>query len=499
MHFNQIYNRLRYPGETLSERVVHGGFWVFSLRIVDRGFMLIRTIVLARLLAPNDFGLFGIAMLALATLESFSQTGIDIALIQKKEDTRSYLDSAWTIQVFRGLVIAIIMVTGAPLVGFFFKEPRAIMLTKILAISVLIFDLRNIGIVYFRKELEFHKQFAYRFSGTIADLAVAIPAAFILRSVWALVFGLLARNLVLVIMSYVIHPYRPSFRLKIGKTKELFDFGKFIFGQSIILFLLTHGDDALVGKMLGAASLGLYQLAYRFSNVAATEITHVISGVTFPVYSKLQDNKRKLKEALTRTLKFTTFISIPLAAVIFILAPEFTKVFLGEKWTLMVPAMQAMCLFGAMRSIGATFGPVYQAMARVDIPLKISTIQLLILALIIYPLSLYFGILGTAIAITLSMVLALCLHITKIMEILNIDFVSLFKSVFFPALAGFGMVLIILFLKNNVIEIINYVSVLLLAVIGSIFYFIFVFVIEKIFKYDLIASIASILKVSSEG
>ena len=91
------------PGKRLSQRVIHAGFWAFALRITDRLFGLARTILLARLLSPNDFGLFGIALLGLSALNTFSQTGFQQALIQKKGDIKPYLDTAWTVQVIRGL------------------------------------------------------------------------------------------------------------------------------------------------------------------------------------------------------------------------------------------------------------------------------------------------------------------------------------------------------------------------------------------------------------
>ncbi|GAI54637.1 unnamed protein product, partial [marine sediment metagenome] len=190
----------------------------------------------------------------------------------------------------------------------------------------------NIGVLYFQKELEFNKQFIYRASGTLADFVVAVAAVLILKSVWALVFGLLAGNFVRLIVSYLVHPYRPHFKLDLAKTKELFGFGKWILGSSILVFLITQGDDIFVGKLLGITFLGFYQMAYRISNAPATEITHVISQVTFPAYSKLQDNLPGLREGYLKTLQLTAFISIPLAGGIFILAPEFTTIFLGDKW-----------------------------------------------------------------------------------------------------------------------------------------------------------------------
>ena len=474
-----------YPKANLKGQVVRGGMWVFTLRITDQLFRLARTVVLARVLAPSDFGLFGIALLAMSALETFSQTGFNTALIQKKGDTKPYLDTAWTVQVIRGILLALLAFVIAPYVAVFFDAPAAKPILQVIAFSMLLQGFTNVGVLYFQKELEFHKQFVYMFSGTLADIGVAIPAAFLLRSVWALVFGLLAGNLVRMVVSYFVHAYRPRMGFSLQQFRELSNFGKYIFLQTIVIFFLTHGDDAFVGKVLGTTALGFYQLAYRLSNLPATEITHIISQVTFPAYSKLQDQKDRLKRALIKTFKFTTLVSIPIAGGIFVLAPEFTRAFLGERWMPMVPAIQVMCLFGAIRSVGATFGPIYQAIARVDIPLKINVTQLVLLVAIIYPLSLYWGILGTAVAITLCAIIALYLISKRIMGLLEIDFVSLFKPLFLSVLASVGMIATMLILKTFVLNTVNCFSVLYLIVIGGICYLGLGFIIYTAFGLDL--------------
>jgi len=231
LRFRRLVHFLLHPGERLSQRVVHAGFWAFALRITDRLFGLARTIVLARVLSPNDFGLFGISLLALSALNTFSQTGFQAALVQKKGNIKPYLDTAWTVQVIRGFVLAGILFGIAPYVASFFGEPMAAPLLRVLGLSAVFQGLTNIGVVYFQKELEFHKRFIYMFSGTLADLGVAIPAALILRNAWALVFGLLAGNLVRMTVSYFIHPYRPRVWLDGPKVKELYTFGKWILGS----------------------------------------------------------------------------------------------------------------------------------------------------------------------------------------------------------------------------------------------------------------------------
>ncbi|MFQ6084592.1 MAG: lipopolysaccharide biosynthesis protein, partial [Candidatus Aminicenantia bacterium] len=390
------------PSESLSQRAVRGGIWVFALRITNRLFGLVRTVILARVLAPHDFGLMGIALLAMATLETFSQTGFQAALIQKKKNTKAYLDAAWTVLILRGLMLFAILYLIAPYAVTFFNAPKAKPIIQVIGISILLQAFANIGVIYFQKELEFNKQFIHQFAGTLADFIVAVSSVLILRNVWALVFGLLAGNFARFIVSYLIHPYRPHLDFDLGKAKELFGFGKWVLGSSILVFLITQGDDAFVGKILGVTALGFYQMAYMLSNLPATEITHVISRVTFPTYSKLQDDLTKLKEAYLKVLQLTAFISIPLAGGIFILAPEFTKIFLGDKWMSMVPAMQVLVFAGLVRSIAATTGPIFYAVGRPRIETRWQIVRLLVLAVLIYPFTIKWGILGASFAVFLS-------------------------------------------------------------------------------------------------
>jgi lipopolysaccharide exporter len=324
LNIKKHISNLKNPGENLSQRAVRGGFWVFSLRIVQQLFNLARLIILARILAPHDFGLMGIALLTMATLETFSQTGFQAALIQKKEDIKSHLDAAWTVLILRGFILFTILYLIAPYAATFFNAPEAKSIIQVIGFAILLQAFTNIGVIHFQKELEFNKEFIYQFAGTLADFIVAVSAVLILQNVWALVFGLLAGNAARFIVSYFIHPYRPHLSSDLGKAKELFGFGKWILGSSILVFLITQGDDIFVGKLLGATALGFYQLAYRISNMPATEITHVISQVSFPAYSKLQDNISNLREAYLKVLQVTAFLSFPIAGLIFVLAPDFT-------------------------------------------------------------------------------------------------------------------------------------------------------------------------------
>ena len=473
--------------ESLSQRVIKSGFWVFSLKITERAFSLIRLIILARILAPHDFGLMGIAMLTMATLETFSQTGFQAALIQKKENTELYLDAAWTIMIIRGFILFTILYFIAPYAAIFFKSPQAKPIIRIIGFSILFQAFTNIGVIYFRKELEFNKQFIYQLSGTLADFIVAISAALILRSVWALVFGLLAGNAVRCFVSYLVHPYRPHLSLDLGKAKELFGFGKWVLGSSILVFLITQGDDIFVGKLLGATALGFYQMAYRISNMPATEITHVISQVTFPAYSKLQDNIPKLREAYLKVLQLTAFLSFPIAGLIFVLAPDFTKIFLGEKWMPMVPAMQVLVFAGLVRSIAATTGPIFHAVGKPKIDTKWQIVRLFALAALIYPFTIKWGILGASIVVFLSIFVSnigFCFKAIKITKCGTKDFANTMLS----SLVGSAIAVLVVSGLRSMMDTWIW-EFIIFTCVGVLTYLIIIYLSDKFFNYGMQALI----------
>jgi O-antigen/teichoic acid export membrane protein len=480
----ETFDLIHGKGE-LKARVVRSGFWVFAMRIADRVFRLARTIILARLLAPEDFGLFGIALLAISTLETFSQMGFSAALVQKKQDIKLYLDTAWVVQAARGLFLALILFAITPYVANFFDSPASKPILQVIALSVLFGGFSSIGIVYFKKELEYHKLFVYIVAGNLADVGVSICMAFILRNAWALVFGLLAGSVVRMVVSYLIHPYRPRLHFNQKQFKELFGFGKWVLGANIALFLIMQGDDIFVGKLLGITALGFYQFAYKLSNLPATEISHLIMQVTFPAYSKLQDNLPRLRKAYLKVLQITMFLSFPIAGLIFVLAPDFTKIFLGEKWLPMVPSMQVLVFCGLFRSIGATMGPVFQAVGRPDILTKLAFARLAIIVALIYPLSIKWGIAGTSSAVLISsfITMPVAYYIT-VNRILRGSMPTLFKkSMLVPLISSALMVLLLYFCIERTVSLLGFVPVI---VAGIFFYLLLGYSLDKILKYGII-------------
>ncbi len=387
---------LLHPGVGLGHRVVSAGFWAFALRGALRLAILARTVVLARILAPSDFGLMGIAVLAILMLERFTETGFNAALVQKKDDIRPYLNTAWTLAIARNTLIALLLVLGSPLIALFFGVPEVALVIRVLAVSVLFKGFTNVAMVFFEKELRFDRRFLFEISDKGTDVVVSIIAALMLRNVWALVFGVVAGSLVRVGMSYILHPYRPRLQWETPHAKELFSFGKWILGTNVVGYFSGNLDDILVGRIMAVSALGHYRMAYNFSQAVATELTQVVNQVAFPTYSQLQTEVSRVRDAYLTAFHLVAFLAFPLAVGTVLLAEDLTVGLLGEKWLPMVPALQVLSVAGLMRGLGATTGPLFQAQGRPDLPAKITGVKVAILAAILYPAIDRFGLVGAA-------------------------------------------------------------------------------------------------------
>jgi len=487
---------LRSTDGSLKKKVVRGSIWAFLLKGVLRAITFVRTLVLARILAPQDFGLFGVALLTLTALETFSQTGFQEALIQKKVNIKGYLDVAWTTMLLRGIFLFIILYFIAPYAAIFFNVPQAEIFIRVIGLSVLFRSFTNIGIIYFQKELELNKEFIYHFIGAAVDFVVAISIVLIAKSVWALLFGLLAGDLVRLVISYLIHPYRPKFDLNLEKVKKLFSYGRWVMGSSILAFLLNEGDDALVGKLLGITTLGLYQVAYKISSLPVTEISLAIHSVTFPAYSKLQDNLPKLRETYLKVLQFTAFLSFPIAGLIIALAPDFTLIFLGERWMPMVPAMQLLTLVGLLTSLGTTAGPIFYSLGKPRIVVELQSAQLIFFAALIFPLTLKWGILGTSLSLVLATLATSVIEAYKMVKITNFGIKDFFNALFYPSINIAVTILFIFLMKIGGVAPAGVLGVLLSILMAVSLYLGIAYIFDKFLDYKILSVIKEAISLS---
>ncbi|MGE3668396.1 MAG: lipopolysaccharide biosynthesis protein [Polyangiaceae bacterium] len=376
--------------------LVSGSFWTSVGEVSGALVDLVTSIIAARVLELRDFGLFGAAMLVLAILDQFSQTGFESALVQKSDDPKSFLNVTFTWHLIRGLLMAGILALAAPVMSRWYDEPALFPLLLWLALSPLLQGLKNVGTIYFTRQLDFRTIFLIKISQTLLRLLVFLPAILYFRNVWALIVSQLAGAALGVIVSYVAHPYRPRLEWDREKLRELLSYGKWLTGVAWLVFVITQGDDIFVSKYLGIVALGIYQYAYRLSNAPATAITHVIGGIAMPMYSRLNDDPEERKAAFIKVMRLTLFLAGPVSVFIFLAVPDLVQHVIGKKWEPTIPLVRILVLGGVVRSFAALAGPVFHATGRPDFDFKMNLPRFFCIVIGLYPAARYGGLEGVS-------------------------------------------------------------------------------------------------------
>lgn len=408
--------------ENLTRRTLRGGLWVLMGRGCRWGLALIRTIVLARLLAPDDFGLFGIAFLALGMLETVSKTGMWAALIQKSGDIESCLDTVWTVGLIRAGCIGIVLFFAAPVIVSFFHAQGAEALVQATGLVVALQGLSNIAVVYFEKEIEYGRYTILEVSRALVELTAAFVAYSIFRNVWALMAGRIAGEMVYCLLSYRIHPYRPKLSFSPKIATDLFSYGKWILFSNVLFYIVTQGDDFLVGKVLGVAVLGVYQMAFRFSGLISTEVVLPVLKVTFPTYSKLQHDRQRMKQAYLKVLQAVSFIVFLVGILQYTLADSFVGIILGEAWSPVTGLLRILIFPACLRALQRSLVQAAKAMGHPDVQTKVGVIQVLILVALIYPAAMSGHASGVALVVLLQGAVGFIWTIRRVAPMLRLSY-----------------------------------------------------------------------------
>ncbi|HEY8448060.1 MAG TPA: lipopolysaccharide biosynthesis protein [Thermomicrobiales bacterium] len=399
--------RAAIQGEGLGSQMLRGGAWTLGLRIATQVVSMIQVVFVARLLAPHDFGLMGVAMLAVGIVDLFTEPGLVKAVTQRRGDVLPYLNTVFTVQLARGIITAIGLLLLAPTIANFFDRPGAEDVVRAMAAFVVVRGLANPAMVLFTREMSFRQGSVVALVGLIVALIVTVPLAYVLRSVWALLLGMIASQASMTVASYVVSSYRPRLEFDRQKLRELTRFGRWITASNISYYALLNGDSILVGKFLGTAPLGLYQFAYRLSNLPATEITRTLAQVCFPAYASIQHDRARLRETYLQVLRATTLLSLPAATALLVVAPDLIAGVMGSQWLPALQAFQVLCAYAASRSVIATTGPLFQGAGWPSVPPLLAVGQLVVLAVVAYPAMQKWDLVGIAAAVAIANTLAL--------------------------------------------------------------------------------------------
>ncbi len=457
----------------LGHRIATGATWIVLQRLAVRIIGLISTVILARLLVPADFGLVALATTMLAVLETLLELGFDLALIQKQSADRSQYDTAWTLSIARGVLTALLFVAAAYPLADFYNDPRLATVVMWLAAIALMSGFQNIGIVEFRMELQFEREFRLLVISKVAAFIVTLALAWHWRDYRALVAGIITGKAVAFLLSYTMHPYRPRLSLK-GATPFL-HFSKWLLVNNLIVLIRQRMDTFVVGKMSSATALGHYTVAYEISNLATTELIWPISRALFPGFAKMQGNPARLADGFVASLGIMFFLGAPLAVGVGLVAEHIVRIFLGAQWMPVVPLIQVLSLYGFLNLPVANGQAIYLAIGRPDLITWRGLPSVIVLPPALIGGVYYLGPVGAAWGLVLSAAIGLVVHFWLIKRQLTVTAKGIVGALWRPSVALCAMAAVVLVIDrawpDEETLTSDLIQTLILVIAGALTYF----------------------------
>ncbi|KKQ96918.1 MAG: Membrane protein involved in the export of O-antigen and teichoic acid [Candidatus Woesebacteria bacterium GW2011_GWA1_39_12] len=385
-----------HPQQHLTRKSLKAGAWLTAYRGFARLSGLIKAVVVARLLTPSQIGVFGFASLALNLFETFSETGIESALIQKKSVSPSLLTAGWLLGLLRSLALSLLLIFIAPFVAAFFDNPDLTFYIRLISLTPILRNLRNPQLILLKKKLAFAQESLMRGLGAAVEIVIAITLTLMWRNVLALVVSIVAAAAAETISSYLLIARPRLARPNFSQIKGLLNFGKWVWSGSTLSFIVNQGDDIVVGKLLGPAALGFYQYAYKIASLPTTEITGTISQVVFPAFANIQSDSARLGRAVKKSIVANTIITLPISLFTLIFAHPLTLLLYGPTWLPLVPSLRILAIFGIFRALYTILCPLAVGIGKPQYLTINGILRAIVLFALIFPLSLKYNIVGAS-------------------------------------------------------------------------------------------------------
>lgn len=318
------------PATPLVKRVAVGTAWLVAARLASRTLGLLSTLVVARILVPADFGLVAMAMAFSQSVDALSTAGLPDALVRHQTTERDLYDTAFTMQAIRGLLTGAIIAAASPFAGTFLGDPRLTPVLLVLATLAALGGFENVGIVAFRRDFQWGREFALRIFPRAAQVATAIVAGLLLRDYWALVIAITVAKLLRIVATYVVHPHRP--RLMLRRWRELIGFSVWNWATNVAAIAWQRSDAFIIAPALGDAVFGLYVIAWEIGVLPVTELIEPTAAALFPGFAEARRQGKPDALAPTDVMVVLLLLMAPMAVFVSASSGPLVAVLLGARW-----------------------------------------------------------------------------------------------------------------------------------------------------------------------
>lgn len=403
---------------TIKSEVASGLVWKFGERILSQGVSFVLSLVLARLLMPEEYGTVALVMVFINLANVFITSGLGDSLIQKKDADEKDFSTMFYCSMAMSIVLYIIMFISAPLIANFYDNPSLTSIIRVLSIQIPLGGVKTIQHAYVIKRMMFKKFFFSTLGGTLFSGVVGIVLAYHDAGVWAIVVQYLTNSTIDMIVLFITVNWRPHVYFDLKVAKELFSYG---WKLTVAQFLNTaYGNirNLFIGKLYTESELAFYNKGDQFPNLIINNIDNSINTVLFPAMSQENEDKQRLKMITRRAMKLSAYLTFPIMVGLIAVSEPLIRILLTDKWLPCVPYLCISCVYWMFQPCQTANVQVIKALGRSDLYLKLEVAKK-VFGIVILLASLKFGVLAIALSNVILAVFSAILNIFPNKELIN--------------------------------------------------------------------------------
>lgn len=425
-----------------KNKVISNFIWRFAERCGAQIVTLIVSIVLARILSPEDYGTVALVTVFTTIMQVFVDSGLGTALIQKKNADDIDFSSVFYFNCVVCLILYMIMFIAAPFIASFYEDSSLTPIVRVISLTIVISGIKGIQQSYVSRNMLFKRFFFSTIGGTIFSAFLGIYLAYTGFGVWAIVMQQLSNTAVDTLILWITVKWRPKKVFSWVRLKELLSFGWKMLASSLLDTVYNNLRNLVIGKFYTSADLAYYNQGDKFPKVIVTNINTSIDSVLFPTMASAQDDAEQIKNMARRAIKTSTYIMAPIMMGLAFCAKSVVEVILTEKWFACVPYLQIFCITYMFYPIHTANLNAIKSMGRSDLFLKLE-IAKKIVGMILLLSTMWFGVMAMAYSLLVSMITSMIINSWPNRQLLNYSFkeqmIDIFPSVTLAVVMGIAI------------------------------------------------------------
>lgn len=426
----------------LKSKTIKGIFWSLGEQFGKKGIGLIVTLILAKLLTPDDYGLIGLTTIFIAIATAIVEGGFLQALIRKPHLTQTEKSTVFFTNLVVSFVIYILLFLFSPLISIFFKEPCLTGLIRFIGIQIIIYAFQIVQVAELTRKMDFKTQVKITLPSGIISGLVAIFLAWSGFGVWSLAVQTVIVGFLTSFFYWIHNRWIPSFVFSFSCLREIFSFSSKLLASSLLNTIFQNVYTFVIGSFFSTQQLGYYSFSMKIKNITSEQITSSLQKVSFPALSQVQNEEKKLQNGYKKIIQCSVFVIFNLMVIVAFFSGPLIRLLLNDKWSPSIPILQILCISGAVYPLSAINLNILYVKGRSDLFLKLEIIKKVLLTIMVSVTihsDIYYLLIGQAVLSIIAYLINSYYSAQLINYSINKQLIDIFPSLFTASIVGISL------------------------------------------------------------